>query len=121
VIRRHPDVKLLRRADDIPALAVRQAELLEALWPLLAPGGRLVYASCSALRAETSDVVEAFLRRHPEAADVTADALAQSGAPAAELAALRDEGIDAGVGLRIAAGTAAMDGFYYACLQQTTG
>lgn len=121
VIRRHPDVKLLRRADDIPALAVRQAELLEALWPLLAPGGRLVYASCSALRAETSDVVEAFLRRHPEAADVTADALAQSGAPAAELAALRDEGIDAGVGLRIAAGTAAMDGFYYACLQQRTG
>ena len=53
VIRRHPDIKLLRRPEDIAALAARQLQLLRALWPLLAPGGRLVYASCSALQAET--------------------------------------------------------------------
>ena len=60
VIRRHPDIKLLRRPDDIAALAARQLQLLRALWALLAPGGRLVYASCSALQAETVAVVEAF-------------------------------------------------------------
>jgi 16S rRNA (cytosine967-C5)-methyltransferase len=113
VIRRHPDIKLLRRAEDIAALAAKQSQLLRALWPLLAPGGRLVYASCSALHAETTAVVEAFMAAGTQARDVSAAALAASGA--LELTA----GVPAG--RRIAAGTAGMDGFYYACLEKPKG
>ncbi|MFT7721304.1 MAG: 16S rRNA (cytosine(967)-C(5))-methyltransferase RsmB [Roseateles sp.] len=67
IVRRHPDVRWLRRPEDIDALARVQAELLEALWPLLAPGGRLVYATCSVFRAEGQARLDAFLQRHPEA------------------------------------------------------
>jgi 16S rRNA (cytosine967-C5)-methyltransferase len=67
IVRRHPDVRWLRRPDDIAALARIQAELLDALWPLLAPGGRLVYATCSVFRAEGQAQLDAFLQRHPEA------------------------------------------------------
>lgn len=96
VIRRHPDIKLLRRQDDIAALAGRQLQLLRAMWALLAPGGRLVYASCSALQAETVAVVEAFKATDAQVRETTA-------------------------AVRIAAGTAGMDGFYYACLEKTEG
>lgn len=67
IARRQPDVRLHRRAADIPDLARQQARLLEALWPLLAPGGRLLYAVCSVLRAESEAVVTPFLSRHPDA------------------------------------------------------
>ena len=67
IVRRHPDVRWLRRPDDITALAGIQAELLDALWPLLAPGGRLVYATCSVFRAEGQAQLDAFLQRHPDA------------------------------------------------------
>ena len=67
IVRRHPDVRWLRRPDDIAALATIQAELLEALWPLLAPGGRLVYATCSVFRAEGQAQLDAFLQRQPHA------------------------------------------------------
>ncbi len=63
IVRRHPDVRWLRRAQDIPALARVQAELLDALWPLLAPGGRLLYATCSIFRAEGQQQIDAFLQR----------------------------------------------------------
>ena len=96
VIRRHPDIKLLRRRDDIAALAARQLQLLRAVWALLAPGGRLVYASCSALQAETVAVVEAFKATDARARETSA-------------------------AVRIAAGTAGMDGFYYACLEKPEG
>ena len=109
VIRRHPDIKLLRRSEDIGALAARQLQLLHELWPLLAAGGRLVYASCSALRAETSEVVQAFLRTRADAADITAAAWLELGLP--PVGAVE-------VGVRIAAGTSGMDGFYYACLRK---
>lgn len=108
VIRRHPDIKVLRRDSDIAELAARQARLLNSMWPLLAPGGRLVYASCSALRAENAAVVGAFLERTSDARDVTqiyADRLGLT---------QRSR-----VGLAITAGTAGMDGFYYACLDKT--
>ncbi len=72
VIRRHPDIKLLRRATDISALAMRQARLLERIWPLLKPGGHLVYASCSVLKAENADVVAPFLAKSRDARDITA-------------------------------------------------
>lgn len=67
IVRRHPDVRWLRRPDDIGALAQVQAQLLDALWPLLAPGGRLVYATCSVFRAEGQAQLDAFLQRQPDA------------------------------------------------------
>ncbi len=67
VIRRHPDIKWLRRDSDIAELAALQAEILEAIWPCLKPQGVLVYATCSILPDENSEQITAFLQRHPEA------------------------------------------------------
>jgi 16S rRNA (cytosine967-C5)-methyltransferase len=64
IVRRHPDVRWLRRAADVTALAATQRQLLDALWPLLAPGGRLLYATCSLFRAEGMHQIDAFLQRH---------------------------------------------------------
>lgn len=105
VIRRHPDIKLLRRREDIETLSTRQAQLLEKLWPLLAMNGRLVYASCSVLKAENAEVTAAFLQAHPEARDDTA-----AGLPTMNSA------IPSGPGIAIKTGEHDMDGFYYACL-----
>jgi 16S rRNA (cytosine967-C5)-methyltransferase len=112
VIRRHPDIKLLRRASDVAPLAAKQLELLQKLWPLLAPGGRLVYASCSALSAETTHVVQEFLAAPGThgARDATQAIVAATGQVAAD-----------GVGFRIAAGTGGLDGFYYACIEKDKG
>jgi 16S rRNA (cytosine967-C5)-methyltransferase len=63
IVRRHPDVRWLRRADDIAALARLQTEMLDALWPLLAPGGRLLYATCSVFKSEGQAQIDAFLQR----------------------------------------------------------
>ena len=65
IVRRHPDVRWLRRADDITALARIQAAMLDSLWPLLAPGGRLLYATCSLFPAEGQQQIDAFLQRLP--------------------------------------------------------
>jgi 16S rRNA (cytosine967-C5)-methyltransferase len=65
IVRRHPDVRWLRRPDDITALARIQAEMLDSLWPLLAPGGRLLYATCSIFPAEGRQQIDAFLQRQP--------------------------------------------------------
>ena len=67
IVRRHPDARWLRRSGDVGQLVAIQATLLEALWPLLKPGGRLVYATCSVFRAEGADQVRAFLARHSDA------------------------------------------------------
>jgi len=67
IVRRHPDVRWLRRAADIGALAATQARLLDALWPLLRPGGRLLYCTCSVFRAEGQEQIDAFLQRRPDA------------------------------------------------------
>jgi len=106
VIRRHPDIKWLRRESDVAALAERQRALLEALWPLLAPGGVLVYATCSVLRAEGADVVTGFLA---DTADAAEDPIAA------------EWGEAEAAGRRIAAGEADMDGFYYARLARQVG
>jgi 16S rRNA (cytosine967-C5)-methyltransferase len=108
VIRRHPDIKLLRRARDIPVLARRQGRLLAAAWHLLAPGGTLLYTSCSVLNAENQAVVGAFLAATPEARDATAELVA--GWPPRSPAG--------GVGYAILPGETGMDGFYYACLRK---
>lgn len=67
IVRRHPDVRWLRRATDVDQLAAIQRHLLDVLWPLLKPGGRLVYCTCSVFRAEGADQVAAFLARHTDA------------------------------------------------------
>ncbi len=103
VIRRHPDIKLLRRSTDIPTLAALQGRMLDAVWPLLEPGGMLVYATCSMLRAENRDLVEAFVGRRPDAEPVPMTG---------------GWGMPESVGRQIAAGTAGMDGFYYAVLRK---
>lgn len=102
VIRRHPDIKLLRQASDLPALEALQAEMLDALWGLLAPGGRLLYATCSVLRRENQAQIEAFLQRHPEAMLVPGN------------------GSISVPGRQIMTGETNMDGFYYACLQHSS-
>jgi 16S rRNA (cytosine967-C5)-methyltransferase len=66
VIRRHPDIKWLRRDTDIPALTRLQGRMLDALWPLLAPGGTLLYATCSLLPEENEQQIRAFLSRRPD-------------------------------------------------------
>jgi len=110
VIRRHPDIKLLRRPDDIPRFAALQAGLLDACFGLLAPAGRLVYASCSVLAAENAAVVRAFLAANPQAVDATESArlLLPGAAPV----------LDAGAGCALPSGAADADGFYYACLEK---
>ncbi|WP_447887215.1 16S rRNA (cytosine(967)-C(5))-methyltransferase RsmB [Serratia fonticola] len=67
VIRRHPDIKWLRRDSDIAELAALQSEILEAIWPRLKPGGVMVYATCSILPQENSEQIAAFLQRHGDA------------------------------------------------------
>ena len=72
IVRRHPDVRWLRRETDVAQLAEVQQRLLEALWPLLKPGGRLVYATCSVFRAEGSAQLASFLERHTDAVSAPA-------------------------------------------------
>lgn len=101
VIRRHPDIKFLRRPEDVEKLANRQNAMLQALWPLLARGGRLLYATCSVLPAENQSVIANFLTEHADSAPVRIDAV---------------WGRPAGHGRQILPGDDAMDGFFYAAL-----
>ena len=66
VVRRNPDIKWLRRSDDIPRFAAQQAEILEALWQTLAPGGKMLYATCSVFADENGAQIAAFAARHPD-------------------------------------------------------
>ena len=67
IVRRHPDVRWLRRESDIDALAQTQDAILNALWPLLKPGGHLLYCTCSVFKTEGQERVDAFLQRTPDA------------------------------------------------------
>lgn len=73
VVRRHPDIKWLRREEDVPKLVAQQRRLLDTLWPLLGRGGRLVYATCSLFRAENQEQVENFKDRHLDARQLPLD------------------------------------------------
>lgn len=79
IVRRHPDAKWLRRPADIDGFARQQARLLDALWQVLAPGGTLLYATCSVFVEENRDTVRAFLERHPDARHSEPVPLADSG------------------------------------------
>ncbi|MCL4157423.1 UNVERIFIED_CONTAM: hypothetical protein GTU68_032464 [Idotea baltica] len=68
VIRRHPDIKLLRRESDIAGFAEQQSRILQALWPLLKPDGLLLYVTCSIMPAENEQQIQAFLSNHTDAA-----------------------------------------------------
>jgi 16S rRNA (cytosine967-C5)-methyltransferase len=70
VVRRHPDGKWLRRETDIASFVDQQRRLLDALWPMLARGGRVLYSTCSVFRAENADQVDAFIARHADASRV---------------------------------------------------
>ncbi len=70
VIRRHPDIKWLRRPEDIKQLAEQQARILDALWPLLESDGKLLYATCSIFAAENQQIVADFLSRHADARQI---------------------------------------------------
>jgi 16S rRNA (cytosine967-C5)-methyltransferase len=111
VIRRHPDIKLLRRPTDIPALAATQRAILEACFRMLAPGGRLIYATCSVLPAENQAVLAAFLENHLRNAVAVPVTLATQ-VPGAEVT---PNGVQLLPGAE--AGT---DGFHYACVEKTT-
>jgi 16S rRNA (cytosine967-C5)-methyltransferase len=67
VVRRHPDIKWLRRPEDVAGFAATQAEILDALWRTLAPGGTMLYASCSLFAEENTDQIAAFVARHSDA------------------------------------------------------
>ena len=66
IVRRHPDVRWLRRPTDVTQLAGIQAQLLDTLWPLLRPGGRLLYCTCSVFRAEGGNQLQTFVTRHKD-------------------------------------------------------
>ena len=111
VIRRHPDIKLLRRTDDIEVLAAAQLEILRAAFGMLAVGGRLLYSTCSVLPDENQQVVERFLETEPRARAAVL--------PAAT--ALAPGALDRGTGVQLLPGAeAGTDGFYYACVEKTT-
>jgi 16S rRNA (cytosine967-C5)-methyltransferase len=108
IVRRHPDIRWLRRPEDIASLAQTQATLLDALWPLLKPGGRLLYATCSLFRAEGQSQIDAFLQRRG------ADQVLLDPASPGHLLPLPDNEGQAGAGR----GSALQDGFFYALLHK---
>ena len=103
VIRRHPDIKLLRRAEDINTLQVLQQRIMTAVWPLLAPGGIMLYATCSILKQENEQQIEAFLVTNANAIEVPINA---------------DWGLVRRYGRQILTGESVMDGFYYALIRK---
>ena len=108
-MRRHPDVRWLRRPDDVTALARVQAELLDALWPLLAPGGHLLYATCSIFKSEGQAQIDAFLQRCPAGTATLAPQSPGHLLPSRDNAA---QGVTGAV-------PALHDGFFYALLRKT--
>lgn len=103
VIRRHPDIRMLRRREDIDALAGVQQQILEQAWSMLKPGGRLLYATCSVLPQENTLQIERFVDMHPEASEVSLDT---------------EWGVACNAGRQLYPQNNSHDGFYYALLQK---
>lgn len=103
VIRRHPDIKLLRKQDDIKQLVQDQQQILNALWPLLKSGGMLLYATCSVLPEENSLQIQQFLQHHTDAKLLPINS---------------GWGLQQEAGKQILPGEDGMDGFFYARIQK---
>lgn len=103
VIRRHADIKLLRTAEDIEAIAKVQRQLLHSLWPLLAPGGLMVYATCSIMKIENEKQVAAFIAKHQDCKAIIKP---------------WPWGRSTGYGQQIIPGEHGMDGFFYCVLSK---
>ncbi|OZG73255.1 16S rRNA (cytosine(967)-C(5))-methyltransferase [Hahella sp. CCB-MM4] len=107
VIRRHPDIKHLRRQSDIAQLSTIQFRLLSTLWKTLAPGGRILYATCSILPQENTHIIERFIRETPDARSLPLVLDGSHDAPAGQIQLLPEP--------------RGHDGFFYALLEKTTG
>lgn len=103
VIRRHPDIKHLRSAKALQKAVKRQARILDALWPLLKPGGRMLYATCSVFKDENENQIARFLERHEDA----------------QCKALPSGYGRQNIGVQLLPGEQQMDGFYFAALEKT--
>lgn len=103
VIRRHPDIKLLRKASDVAQTVALQAQILAAVWPTLKVGGRLLYATCSVLKAENEHQITSFLHHTPTAKEIPLEA---------------DWGITRPHGRQIFPSIHGGDGFYYCLLEK---
>jgi len=103
VIRRHPDIKLLRRESDLETLVNEQFRLLETVWSTLKVGGILVYATCSVFKKENTNLIEDFLKRYHDAEEVQISL---------------NVGLKMARGIQILPGMHGLDGFYYACLKK---
>jgi 16S rRNA (cytosine967-C5)-methyltransferase len=108
VIRRHPDIKILRRDEDIAMLVDRQLKMLKKLWPLLKPGGQLLYATCSLLVEENAGVVSRFLAQQTDARE-------NRPLQGQVLKVTQDR---PGPGYQLLPGPAETDGFYYALMEK---
>ncbi len=105
VIRRHPDIKLLRRESDIMPLLAQQRKIIDALWSVLRPGGKMLYSTCSVFKDENEVQIARFLERHADAVEITL--------PQANWGEQRPHG------RQILSGSHNMDGFYYALLSKS--
>jgi len=103
VLRRHPDIRLLRRESDIQSLRDQQRQLLQALWAIVKPGGKLVYATCSVLKGENEQQVVDFLASHSDAFEQPIEA---------------EWGLACKAGRQILPGQHEADGFYYAIIEK---
>jgi 16S rRNA (cytosine967-C5)-methyltransferase len=108
VIRRHPDIKLLRRPGDIERLTALQGRILGALWALLRPGGRLLYVTCSVFAAENDAVVGRFLAATPDARED--NVLPNNN--------VRDVMQRKACGYQVLPGESGLDGFYFASIEK---
>jgi len=104
VMRRHPDIKLLRRESDIMPLLAQQRKIVDALWSVLKPGGKMLYSTCSVFKDENEAQVAGFLERHADAVEITL--------PRADWGEARPHG------RQVLTGSFNMDGFYYALLSR---
>lgn len=110
VIRRHPDIKVLRRDKDIAAFAKLQRSMLDALWEVLKPSGSLLYVTCSVLAQENEAVAGAFIEAHADASEN----------PVLHDYNVRDLMCRRSTGWQVLPGRSGLDGFYYACLKKSS-
>lgn len=107
IIRRQPDVKLLRRPQELPILANTQQKMLNSLWPLLKTGGKLLYVTCSVFRSENALLLESFVASCSDAREVSLQELIPHELPSRE-----------SLGVQLLSGEFGMDGFYFCLLEK---